>query len=176
MVATVIENRAKKIFNNFDIDQDGSITKHDFDLMAKRLIDALDIQSSSAQGRGVADSYTKVWEELQRQADTNGNGHVTAEEYAAVFGTKDFVKVLDQASDAEFKAADTDGDGVLSQHELRRMLEAYGVPSSEIDNAVQALDQDGDGRISRQEYRDAWHGYYTDPNVDTPVNKALGRI
>ncbi|NXY93595.1 EF-hand domain-containing protein [Streptomyces sp. BR123] len=176
MVASVIETRAKKIFKNFDIDHDGAITKDDFEVMAKRLTDALGIKSSSGQGRGVADSYAKVWEELQRQADTDRDGRVTAAEYAAVFGTRDFVKVLDLASDAEFKAADTDGDDVLSQQELRNMLEAYGVPSSEIGNAVQALDQDGDGRVSRQEYREAWHSYYTDTNTDTPISMALGRI
>ncbi|MFE3558854.1 EF-hand domain-containing protein [Streptomyces sp. NPDC059193] len=176
MVATAIENKAKKIFRNFDIDQDGAITRDDFDMMAKRLTDALGVQASSAQGRGVADSYAKVWEELQRQADTDRDGRVTVQEYAAVFATRDFVKVLDQASDAEFKAADTDGDDVLSQQELKHMLAAYGVPSAEMDKAVKALDRDGDGQVSRQEYRDAWHAYYTDTNADTPISMALGRI
>ncbi|MET9431580.1 MULTISPECIES: EF-hand domain-containing protein [unclassified Streptomyces] len=176
MVATVIDNKAKKIFNNFDIDHDGAITKEDFDQMAHRLAATLNIQPSSPQFRNMLESYAQVWAHLQAEADSNGDGAVTEEEYTAAFATPDFVRVLDHASEAEFNAADSDRDGALSVDELRRMLAAFGVPSPEIDNALRVLDADGDGRVSRQEYVRAWHQYYTDPNADAPINKALGRI
>lgn len=54
------------------------------------------------------------------------------------------------ASDAHFKAADTNGDGVVSQAEFIAAVQKRATERAEI--AFKRMDTDGDGKVTKAEY------------------------
>lgn len=74
------------------------------------------------------------------QADLNHDGYVTRAEFA-------------DARWARLRRLDRDGDGVLSQSELRRLSRIER--AKPLVDAVRRADANGDGRITAQEFRAA---------------------
>ncbi|MDX3852396.1 EF-hand domain-containing protein [Streptomyces sp. AK02-01A] len=178
MVTNAIKNKSQRLFDMMDENRNGVISAKDLQLTAERLIDAFGV-AESAKARQVINSYTKVWEELAAQADTDGDGQISRAEFESAFAGADQGKglqAINRAIDAEFELADSDGDGMLSRDELSRMLRAFRVPQSELDTAVAALDQDGDGQVSAEEYRAAMREFYLSDDLTTPGSQLLGRI
>merc|ERR1719487_2905422 len=80
-----------------------------------------------------------------KEVDANGDGKATPEEIAAA---------RDAAKDAaaDFAAADTDGDGMLSEEEFLAAAREKGIPDDEAVEMFKKLDKDGDGQISGAEF------------------------
>ncbi|MFJ8695005.1 EF-hand domain-containing protein [Streptomyces roseolilacinus] len=177
MVATAIRNKSQRVFDAIDEDSNGVISADDFERIAERLVQAFD-ESSPAAAK-VHNTYSKCWQRLAELADSDSDGQVTRQEFEKVFAgarQNDFMRAIDEALEAEFALADTDGDGVLDRDEVSRMLHAYGVSQPDLKQAVRGLDQDGDGRVSREEYRSAMREYYLSDDADAPSTPIFGRI
>ncbi len=177
MAATAILNKSHRVFDAIDEDGNGVIAADDFERIAERLIRSFDETSPAAAK--VRSTYTKCWQRLAELADSDGDGQVTRQEFETVFAGAQqnrFMQVIDEALDAEFDLADTDGDGGLDRDEVARMLTAYGVPQSELNQAIAGLDQDGDGRVSRAEYRTAMREYYLSDDPAAPSTPIFGRV
>ncbi|HZF91866.1 EF-hand domain-containing protein [Streptomyces sp.] len=177
MVATAILHKSHRVFDAIDEDGNGVITADDFERIAERLVRSFDEASPAAAE--VRNTYTKCWQRLAELADSDGDGQVTKQEFETAFADAQqnrFMQVIDEALDAEFNLADADGDGVLSRDEVSRMLRAYGVPQSDMNQAVAGLDQDGDGQVSRTEYRTAMREYYLSDDPAAPSTPIFGRI
>ncbi|WP_327086198.1 EF-hand domain-containing protein [Nonomuraea sp. NBC_01738] len=55
----------------------------------------------------------------------------------------------------EFARFDTDGDGVITAEEVRKVNEAlgdHGLTAAEIEQFIESGDRDGDGRIGLEEF------------------------
>lgn len=93
---------------------------------------------ASAHGKGLGDRGAGAprFEEMFKQADADGDGKVTQEEFAAFRA-------------ARFAAADADGDGKLSPEEMEAAREARRM--ERVQGMVARLDTDGDGLLSAEE-------------------------
>merc|ERR1719261_1896747 len=113
------------------------------------------------------------------EADANGDGEVTKDEYIkaatdagmspeeaeaswkevdangdGVATPEEIAAARDAAKDAaaDFAAADTDGDGMLSEEEFLAAAREKGIPDDEAVDMFKKLDKDGDGQISGAEF------------------------
>merc|ERR1719169_313393 len=114
-------------------------------------------------------------EKLFREMDKDGNGKVSWDEFQDAFGiTEEGVRerVLEKFGNADdaFAKADLNGDGVVDEEELRKLLEELGVPPDQAKKLARELmdkygtdgkmakegmnewDKDGDGIISEDEF------------------------
>merc|ERR1719454_2416667 len=113
------------------------------------------------------------------EADANGDGEVTKDEYIKAatdagmspeeaeaswkevdadgdgkVTSEEIAAARDKAKDAaaDFAAADTDGDGMLSEEEFLAAAREKGIPDDEAVDMFKKLDKDGDGQISGSEF------------------------
>lgn len=178
MVATAIRNKSHRLFDALDETGDGVIAADDFARTAERLVRSFGAESSPAADK-VRNTYAKSWQQLAELVDRDGDGQVTREEFETAFASAQqggLMQIIDEALGAEFDLADTDGDGVLDREELARLLSAFGVPQSDLKQAVAALDQDGDGQVSRDEYRTALREFYLSDDASKPSSQIFGRL
>ena len=177
MVASgVIKDKSRNIFDLYDTDGDGVITWEDFSQRANRIVSQFG-QAAPKKAQAVKEQYAHLWEELAAEADTDQDGQVTKEEFAAVLAAADPDAAAAATGDlAEFSLADTDDDGYLNLQETTRLLQGYGISASQADQLAAAVDKDGDGRISHQDYQSTLHEFYTTTDPDSAVVGLYARI
>lgn len=78
-------SRLKRYFNVYDTDQDGSISREDFDLQARRRVEALRLDEGSPGARAVQQVYEAFWEGLRTRCDLDASGSVSLKEWLAVW-------------------------------------------------------------------------------------------
>lgn len=89
-----------------------------------------------------------------KEMDIDGDGEISFEEFAKVMG----VKMYGNFNDAEIKAAfnhfDKDGDGFITEIELKDCMAKMGKNYSnrEIKRMIKSIDEDGNGMISIDEF------------------------
>jgi calmodulin len=107
---------------------------------------------------------------LMQRIDTDGNGTVDFEEFAAVMADK----VDDEHTNEElrelrsaFELFDADGSGRLDCGELQRALKILGVDLSTEETAflMAQIDSDGDGDITFEEFMEYMIEFKETPDV-----------
>jgi len=143
MVETLISNEdiklIKQLFNLFDTDKDGRLTKQDFIQGVKRS-KCLDISEAQIH-------------KLMRLVDSDGNGYIEYQELVdATFNKK---KVLTEYNlKKAFDAFDKDKSGKISSDELKTALGVCNQENIDVwERIMNEIDLDGDGEISRDEFK-----------------------
>merc|ERR1712112_802614 len=127
----------KEAFKLFDCDRDGEITvgelgkvmrTHGFDPTEEDLRDMI------------------------RNVDTNANGAIDFTEFIDMMVKRR--DCLDDDVAHAFKVFDRDGDGLISEEELRLTMSNLGEPltEEEVKQMIAEADIDGDGKINFQEF------------------------
>ncbi|KAE8694895.1 Calmodulin-like protein 5 [Hibiscus syriacus] len=132
----------KKIFQMFDKDGDGAITK-------KELTDSL-------ENMGVSISDTDLVQMIER-FDVNGDMCIDINEftelYQSIMENKDEEKDMKEA----FNVFDQNGDGYISVDELKSVLDALGLKQGkameDCKRMITKVDTDGDGRVNFMEFK-----------------------
>lgn len=168
MTATT-PDRFGKLFDLFDFDNDGAITREDLDRMSQQFLAALELPPDSPKAIKFHESSQQTWGYLE-PIDTDGDGTISRDEYIAavngpagtsMLGESALDELLRPGLDAEFAAADTDDDGVLSRAEFVRLLGGLGVDHDDADAAFTRLDRNSSGTITKDEYCHAWWDFAT---------------
>ncbi|KAJ1686124.1 hypothetical protein LUZ63_017514 [Rhynchospora breviuscula] len=132
----------KRVFQMFDRDGDGSITK-------KELFDSL-------LNLGIhipEDELTTMIDKI----DVNGDGCVDIDEFGALY-----TAIMDEQQDEEedimeaFKVFDQNGDGFITVEELRSVLISLGLKGRTLEDCKQMIskvDKDGDGMVNFKEFK-----------------------
>ncbi|CAK9315808.1 unnamed protein product [Citrullus colocynthis] len=127
----------KQIFNKFDTNRDGRISKHEYRGILKAL------------GRG--NSMEEV-QKIFKAVDSDGDGYINLNEFMEVHRSGGGV----QAREIEFafKTFDLNGDRKISAEEVMRVLKGLGEKCSIEDcrRMVRAVDSDGDGMVDINEF------------------------
>ncbi|GAB2798648.1 calcium binding protein CalD [Streptomyces chlorus] len=162
MKADTLTIKARGWFDMADADKNGVITVDDFSLMADRIVREFP-HADPKKIAAVKEAFADDWRRLAERADTNMDGQITREEFEAAVkaATPDDYSKATKRQVAEFEIADVDGDGVLSHHELARLLKAEGLDETSAFSVAAILDTDGDGVISKEEWEAASRKYFT---------------
>lgn len=90
-------------------------------------------------------------EELMRFADVDGNGTIDYNEFvgATMHLSKLEKEEIMQKAFADF---DKDGNGRISEDELREALASFGIVNDDVRDLIVSADKDNDGYIDYQEF------------------------
>jgi calcium-binding protein CML len=137
----------KRVFQMFDRDGDGSITK-------KELFDSL-------QNLGIhipEDELTAMIDKI----DINGDGCVDIDEFGGLY-----TAIMDEQQNEDedimeaFKVFDQNGDGFITVEELRSVLISLGLKGRTLEDCKQMIskvDKDGDGMVNFKEFKQMMRG------------------
>ena len=146
------------VFASLDATHDGLISRDDATMRANQVCAAVAPDEASESHRDIQTAYGRLWEELMRYADAEGDGTLTLDEFLdavdrGMLEDPEFVEgCMLVVSHAVFAAADRDGDGSISREEYALAVTSIDEKNAELADAGFAMmDRDGDGLISRDE-------------------------
>lgn len=111
-------------------------------------------------------AFKDWWEHMSSTMDTDGDGKITCEEFvtATMHGCDTDPTYLDRGVHHTmrtlFRAADTDGNGVLDAEEYR-ILFGKRVHPAELSHGFQRLDHDGDGTVTEEQFITGFTEFFT---------------
>ena len=137
-----------------DVNKDGKISRDDYELMAKKLIESSKMTTEQAQS---------TRQELMNVADGLGlkPGVERSVEEAAKIASDTMLAIrfkkraaLDVCQNALFNAIDVNKDGHISVQEFKVYLKviAPDISEEEMTHSFNVIDSDGNGIISREEF------------------------
>lgn len=177
MLSDLQQRKISRLFDTFDADGNGYLEEADTERVAKRL----------AAARGWAEdspAYAALRQLYQYGVDAtkefqNEEGHIDRESYIQFHekmlntpGAYD--ATVRQLADFIFNVLDGDGDGKITEDEVRVFYSAYSIDESLAPEAFRKMDMDGDGHISKSEVTDAVAQFYFSSDPDAPGNWLLG--
>jgi len=127
----------KEAFALFDSDRDGEITVEELGKVMRT--------------HGFHPTDEELCDMI-RNVDTNANGAIDFNEFIEMMVKRDS-RIEDDVAHA-FKVFDRDGDGLISEEELRLTMNNLGEPltEAEVKSMIAEADLDGDGKINFQEF------------------------
>ncbi|KAJ0250181.1 Calmodulin-like protein 6 [Hirschfeldia incana] len=135
----------KRVFQIFDKDGDGRITK-------KELNDSLKNLGIIIPEKELCQMIDKI--------DVNGDGCVDIEEFGELYKTimvEDEDEVGEEDMKEAFNVFDRNGDGFITVDELKAVLSSLGLKQGktleECRKMIIQVDVDGDGRVDYKEFR-----------------------
>lgn len=142
----------RKVFQMFDKNGDGQITKKELGESLKNLgIHISDVELDATMDK----------------IDVNGDGCVDVEEfgrlYRSIVGDEGPVDKQDEEEDMReaFNVFDQNGDGYITVEELRSVLASLGLQGRTAEDCrkmISKVDADGDGRVDFTEFKQMMRG------------------
>ncbi|XWS59349.1 hypothetical protein CRYUN_Cryun08bG0113900 [Craigia yunnanensis] len=126
----------KEIFKMIDTDNSGQITYEELKTGLKRF------------GANLAETEFHA---LMKAADVNSSGTIDYEEFIAATLHLNKVEREDHLL-AAFSYFDRDGSGYITQDELQKACQEFGIEDIRLDEMMGEVDQDNDGRIDYNEF------------------------
>ncbi|MGP3954303.1 EF-hand domain-containing protein [Streptomyces sp. 7N604] len=166
------EAKIARRFATFDQDGNGYISREDFNAAAAAVLTEFGVVARSMKGQALYEGAEAFWQGMAAIADTDGDQHVSREEFVneAVKRLRDnakrFAEIARPFLRAVIRVADTDGDGVITPEETVRVARVLGVKPEACGRVAATLDGDGDGRITEEEIIAAFALYFTTPDPD----------
>merc|ERR1711948_196864 len=98
----------------------------------------------------LSDDAAKTLKENSKNLDTDGSGSIDYTEFIAATIERNNI-TSDACIRAAFNVIDLDGDGQITNEELRTQIQESG--EDEILKMIKEFDVDGDGKISFEEFK-----------------------
>ncbi|VDK23502.1 unnamed protein product, partial [Taenia asiatica] len=116
LVRFFIDTELREIFNCFDTDGNGTISREEF----AKILSVVSLNPSAVQ--------IKL---LMSQVDINGDGQIAFDEFVECFGAQELTSTPDVATLQEtFRVFDKDNDGYITSDELQTVLRQMGLEVS----------------------------------------------
>lgn len=166
-------------FALYDRDDDGRVSAAEFRQAALRIADAFGHPADSTSTTMLADTYAEYWRRLcvavGEPADATLDRDAFGRALTRLAGDVEAYtgNVLPVVA-AALAAADRDGDRLLDEEEIRRLLRSLGVAPDEVAVVARRLDANGDGVVSVDELGDAFRDYFTSDEPGCVGNLIFG--
>ncbi|GAA3419454.1 EF-hand domain-containing protein [Streptosporangium vulgare] len=141
-------DRVRLIFTLFDVDRTGYLEAEDFELMAARVV-AVATESGDAAKTAMLAAFRHYWTALVTGLDTDHDGRVSFEEYAAcVLSPERFDAAITDFAEALATLGDPDGDGLIERRVFVALMTAIGFERANIDALFEAFGPSEDDQIT----------------------------
>ena len=155
-----------------DMNNDGFVSREDFELMAKRLVG-----NSGKISKEKTDDIFKAFLAIPDYLGVKPGEKLSLEEAAKLANEKYLSPNAQKPSgyhDTLFDCIDTDSDGVISMEEFKVYFKIVGhdITDEEIKHAFHTIDANGNGKISRDEFVAAAKDFYFGVE-ETELSKAF---
>jgi Ca2+-binding EF-hand superfamily protein len=181
MLTDFQSQKIKKLFQFWDIDNNGYLEQADYVQLAERVAAERGWASGSTETASAYNALMASWGQIAQFADTDHNAQITPKEWTA-FCT---AMVQDSATYriagmelmmALFSAVDTDGDGQLTLDDFKMWFRIYKADESEAEAAFARIDTDGSGKLSIDELILAVDDFYHSDDPESPGNYLFGEL
>jgi Ca2+-binding EF-hand superfamily protein len=131
----------KEAFGLFDKNGDGNISTKEFPTVVRSL--------------GLNPTMEEL-EKMVKEIDANNNGVIEFDEFVDFMEKKMRKKESEEELIEVFRVFDTDGDGLICEEELRKVMEELGckLTEKEITEILEVADKDKDGYLNYNEFVD----------------------
>ncbi|MFD6332587.1 EF-hand domain-containing protein [Streptomyces niveus] len=177
MASAFQERKLKGMFAAFDADSDGYLREEDFRALVARWSRLPGVEPGTELRTRVETLLMGWWAALLETGDANGDGAVDLGELLALVDKLPaMVADVSATADTVFDAIDTNGDGVISPEEHRRLVETWNGRSVDMTGVFELLDLNGDGHLSRTEFAELWRQFWISDDPAAPGNLLCGRL
>ncbi|MFI5938954.1 EF-hand domain-containing protein [Streptomyces uncialis] len=160
MPTTEAVARAQLVFTLFDADGNGYLEPADFDLMARRTVDALPAAKEEA-GQALLDAFRGYGATLTAELDADGDGRISPQEFTAVvLEPQRFDGAVDVFADALAELGDPDGDGLVERPDFLALMVAIGFEPANIEALFDAFAPVEGDRVPVAVWADGIRDYY----------------
>ena len=178
MLGKIQKRKLTMLFHRHDRNNDGFLTKADYEGFAKKICKLWKYAPGSPQYEATYAQNVAVWDYVQAVADKNKDGKVSLDEFLTSYDVtlsdpKLFDSMVVQYCTTMLKMGDVDGDGKLSGAEFVGFLQCYGLPKKEAQEAFRRLDVGGTGYLDIDETMKLAKEFYGD-DPKAPGNWLFG--
>jgi len=179
MLTELQKRKLTVLFHHHDMDNDGFLSKADFEQWVKRFGEIQDYPPGSPQYEAFYAQTMAAWEHVRQVGDKDGDDRVSLEEHLESYDVtlsdeKLYDQLLTQYAKSTLASWDRDGDGRLSGVEFVALSGCYGIGEEAAREAFRHLDRDGSGYISTEEFMKDVKEFYLSDDPDAPGNWMVG--
>lgn len=183
LVGDLRRRKLAKLFDVIDTDRNGAIAVGDYEALGQRLAEVAGSHKTAPQVAEMRETFKLIWDEFQASADTDGDGQVNSEEFAASIlvpvatDPGRVVRFIGLTCNLLFGVADSDHNGRISKAEhVRFGREALGLTDSEATTSFNKLDFWKRGYLTMDAYIVAFTEFLTSPLEFALGNWLLGNF
>ncbi|XP_045451286.1 calexcitin-2-like [Melitaea cinxia] len=165
-------------YSYFDTNSSGSIDKMDFVLAAQNIAKLRGWSTGDAKYKETEVTLMKIWESLEKTADSNHDGQISAEEWLKMW--EDFANNPSKPLEWQtlyckfiFELQDSGGDGSIDAEEFAAVHESFGLLKEDCLAAFKHISR-GKPFITWNEFQELWKDYFTSENPTDPGNFIFG--
>jgi Ca2+-binding EF-hand superfamily protein len=168
---------AQALFHRDRADGSGALARGDFELVARRYVDALGLAADSQQAEETRTATRQIWDDLIAPMDANGDGEVSPKEFVDALqrslatDREAYAESIRPSADAYFDLCEADGSGGVDEKEYVRLMgAACGIPAEEAAATYRTLVAPAHDGMTR----DSWHqmllSFFYDEEPDSLVS------
>src|SRR6185369_9470471 len=153
MLSKLQERKLVHLFRLLDQDESGHLERRDVEALARRIAAARGLGNGDPKTKSIVAGHVSFWTRIEDDADSDGDGRVTRDEWLAYFAAllakpELYEQAMGPLSKLVMSILDADGDGFVTNEEHRSFMAAYRVPEGELDEALSHTDPKKVGRVS----------------------------
>ncbi|MGM1059439.1 EF-hand domain-containing protein [Saccharothrix sp. Mg75] len=169
-------SRVDLVFALFDANGSGQIDADDFEVMARRVVDAAP-QSDAAAKEAMAAAFHRYWKTLVEELDDDRDDSITREEFEdVVLSPERFEPTIDEFARSLARLGDPDGDGLIERRVFTALMTAIGFEQQNIDALFDALEPDRDDRISVSSWVESIKEFYRPDAAGIPGDRLASSV
>ncbi|MGW1542007.1 EF-hand domain-containing protein [Streptomyces sp. NPDC002309] len=169
--------KVQAMFDAIDADGSGYLEESDFRALAARWGGLPAVRAGGELAARVETVIMGWWDSLAATSDTPEDARVDMD---ALMTVVDRLPSMSEAvaatADTIFDAVDENGDGHISRHEHRKLIDTWHGRSIDTADVFDQLDADGDGYLERGQFAELWTQFWISTDPADPGNLMCGPL